>query len=417
MNSKQRVKAALEHKTPDVVPVDFGSTSVTGIHCKVVEALREYYGLDRHPVRVIEPFQMLGEVEPDLQDVMGVDCVAVFGRKDMFNIDETHLHEQITPWGQKVLIAADIDLSTDERGDVYIYAQGDRSYPPSAKMPSGAYFIDAIERQEAVDDNTLDPEDNLEEYGYLSDQDVRYFTDAVNKAYATDKAVVASFGGAGLGDIAFIPGVGLTQPKGVRRIAEWYMSTLMRSDFVYTVFERQTEIAIRNYSQLWEAVGDKVDVVFTCGTDFGTQESQFCSDDTFRELWLPHYKRLNDWIHANTTWKVFKHSCGSIIPILPGLIDSGFDIINPVQINAKDMDSHYLKEHFGDKVTFWGGGVDTQLILPYAKPEEVREHILKQCEILNVNGGFIFNSVHNVQANVPVENVVAMVETIRELRN
>ncbi|MDR1747416.1 MAG: methyltransferase [Tannerella sp.] len=417
MNSKQRVKAALEHKTPDVVPVDFGSTSVTGIHCKVVEALREYYGLDRHPVRVIEPFQMLGEVEPDLQDVMGVDCVAVFGRKDMFNIDETHLHEQITPWGQKVLIAADIDLSTDERGDVYIYAQGDRSYPPSAKMPSGAYFIDAIERQEAVDDNTLDPEDNLEEYEYLSDQDVRYFTDAVNKAYATDKAVVASFGGAGLGDIAFIPGVGLTQPKGVRRIAEWYMSTLMRSDFVYTVFERQTEIAIRNYSQLWEAVGDKVDVVFTCGTDFGTQESQFCSDDTFRELWLPHYKRLNDWIHANTTWKVFKHSCGSIIPILPGLIDSGFDIINPVQINAKDMDSHYLKEHFGDKVTFWGGGVDTQLILPYAKPEEVREHILKQCEILNVNGGFIFNSVHNVQANVPVENVVAMVETIRELRN
>ncbi len=416
ITSKQRVQDALNHKTPDRIPVDFGSTSVTGIHCKVVEALREHYGLERRPVKVIEPFQMLGEVDSDLQEIIGIDCVPVFGQKDMFNMDGTHMHEQVTPWGQKVLITTGIDFTPDENGDVYIYAGGDRSYPPSAVMPSICYFFNAIERPVEIDDSRLDPSDNLEEYGFLSDHDLKFFTDAVNKAAATTKAVVASFGGTALGDIAFIPGMGLSQPKGIRGISEWYMSTILRQDYIHAMFERQIEIAISNYQKLWEAVSEKVDVVFTCGTDFGTQESQFCSPDMFNSLWLPYYKRMNDWIHQNTTWKIFKHSCGAILPILPGFIEAGFDIINPVQINAKDMDSNRLKKEFGDRVTFWGGGIDTQGILPNAKPDEVRSHVLKQCEILGRDGGFVFNVVHNIQANAPVKNVVAMVEILRELR-
>jgi hypothetical protein len=414
--SKQRVKDALNHRTPDFVPVDFGATSVTGIHCRVVEALREYYGLEKRPVRVIEPYQMLGEIDSELQDIIGVDCVPVFGPTNMFNIDETRLHEQVTPWGQTVVIAEDIDLSTDANGDVYIYACGNRSFPPCAKMPDKGYFIDAIERQTAVDDSVLNTADNLEEFGDISETDLKFFTNAVNRAAATDKAIVASFGGTALGDIAFVPGIGLSAPKGIRSISEWYMSTVIRQDYVYEVFEKQIDIALRNYARLWDAVGDKVDVVFTCGTDFGTQNSQFCSPDTFNELWLPHYKRLNDWIHKHTTWKIFKHSCGSMIPILPCLIEAGFDIFNPVQINAKDMDSQYLKDAFGDKLTFWGGGIDTQIVLPNAKPEEVRTHVLKQCEIFGKNGGFVFNAIHNIQANAPIENVVALLETLREIR-
>ena len=417
MTSKQRVQNALNHSPPDRIPVDFGATSVTGIHCKVVEALRQHYGLDPHPVRVIEPFQMLGEIEEDLQEIMGIDCVPVFGRKDMFDIDETQLHEQVTPCGQKVMIASGIDLTTDKEGDVYIYAGGDRSYPPSAIMPSGCYFINATERQEYVDDEAITPEDNLEEFGPVSDEDLQYYKKTVEQAAATGKAVVASFGGTALGDIAFVPGMGLKNPKGIRNVAEWYMSTAMRRDYVQTVFEKQTDIAIANYQRLWDTVGEKVDVVFTCGTDFGTQDSQFCSLDTFRELWLPHYKRMNDWIHQHTTWKVFKHTCGAILPILPGLVEAGFDIINPVQINAKDMDPVVLKKEYGSQVTFWGGGIDTQRILPNATPEEVRSHVLQECEILGKDGGFIFNAVHNIQANAPVRNVVAMIETLRELRN
>lgn len=417
MTSRERVQAALNHQSPDYVPIDFGSTTVTGIHCKIVEALRAHYGLDKHPVRITDAFQMLGEVEPDLQEIIGVDCVSVFGPRNMFGMDESHLHEQRTPWGQEVLIASDIDMTPDENGDVYIYAQGDRSYPPSAVMPSNCYFINAVERQEFVDDDELNVEDNLAEYGRLSEEDLQHYVRRVDQASQTGKAVVASFGGTALGDVAFIPGMGLKDPKGVRNVAEWYMSTVMRKDFIHEFFSKQTDIAIENYRRLWDALGDRVDVVFTCGTDFGTQDSQFCSLETFNELWLPYYKRLNDWIHQHTTWKIFKHSCGAIIPLLPGLVEAGFDIINPVQINAKDMDSVFLKKEYGSKLTFWGGGIDTQRILPSATPQEVRDHVKRQCEILGENGGFVFNAVHNLQANAPVENVVAMIDTLRELRN
>lgn len=135
MTSRERVKTALNHQSPDRIPIDFGSTSVTGIHCKVVEALRDYYGLEKHPVHIIEPFQMLGEVEPDLQEAIGIDCVSVFGPRNMFDIDESKLHLQRTPWGQEVMIASGIDLTTDKEGDVYIYAKGDRSLSlPSKKI-------------------------------------------------------------------------------------------------------------------------------------------------------------------------------------------------------------------------------------------------------------------------------------------
>ena len=325
------------------------------------------------------------------------------------------MHEQTTPWGQRVLVPEAMDLTPDMRGDVYVYAGGDQNYPPSAVMPKGCYFINAIERQQPIEEDRLDPEDNVEEFGLLTENDLAYYCAEADKAYQTGRAVVASFGGTALGDVAFVPGMGLKQPKGIRSVVEWYMSTAMRQDYLHQVFEKEIDIAIANYEKLWAALGDKIDVVLTCGTDFGSQESQFCSIDTFRELWLPHYRRMNDWIHQHTTWKIFKHSCGAIIPILPGLIEAGFDIINPVQINAKDMDSRRLKEEFGSQLTFWGGGVDTQKILLFGTPDEIRRHVMGQCEILGRDGGFVFNAVHNVQANVPVDNVVAMFDALKDI--
>lgn len=416
MTSKERIQTILSHKDTDKIAVDLGATTVTGLHCIIVEKLREYYGLEKRPVRIVDPFQMLGEVDNELQSIIGVDTIGAWGRKDIFDIDETCLHEQVTPWGQTVLIAEGITLTPDEDGAVYIYAGNDRSYPPSAVMPDGCYFVNAIERQKALDEDNLRPEDNLEEFGYISDDDLAFLKQDIDKRAATGRAVVAGLGGTALGDVAFVPGMGLKEPKGIRSVVEWYMSTAMRQDYIHQVFEKQLDIAIKNYKRIWDTVGDKIDVVFTCGTDFGSQESQFCSIETFRELWLPHYRRMNDWIHKNTTWKVFKHSCGAIIPILPGIIEAGFDIINPVQINAKDMDSVFLKKEFGDQLTFWGGGIDTQKILPFGTPEEIRGHVMKQCEILGRNGGFVFNSVHNIQANVPIANVVAMIDALNTIR-
>ena len=415
-NSKERVWNALNHRGGTPVPVDFGATTVTGIHCRIVEQLRKYYGLADKPVRIVDPFQMLGEVDEELQERMGVDLVPLFGRKNMFGIDESEVHEQVTPWGQKVLIAKGIDMTPDAEGDVYIYPEGDRSVSPSAVMPEGCYFINAIERQQPIDEALLSYQDNLEEYALLNESDLAYWKQAAGKAAATGKAVVAGFGGTALGDVAFIPAMGLKHPKGIRSVAEWYMSTLIRPDFVHALFEHQTDLAIRNYEMLWNTVGDQVDVVFTCGTDFGTQDSQFCSEDVFRELWLPYYKRLNDWIHTHTTWKIFKHSCGAVLPLISAMIDAGFDILNPVQINAKDMDSKVLKEQFGDQLVFWGGGIDTQCVLAFGTKEEVRRQVMEQCEILGKDGGFVFNTVHNIQANVPVENVITMIETLNEIR-
>lgn len=413
--SRDKVRCALNHQNAGSIPVDFGSTAVTGIHCRIVEALRNYYGLAPRPVKIVDAFQMLGEIDAELAEKIGVDCIGIGGPKDIFDLDTTCMHEQTTPWGQRVLVPEAMDLTPDMRGDVYVYAGGDQNYPPSAVMPKGCYFINAIERQQPIEEDRLDPEDNVEEFGLLTENDLAYYCAEADKAYQTGRAVVASFGGTALGDVAFVPGMGLKQPKGIRSVVEWYMSTAMRQDYLHQVFEKEIDIAIANYEKLWAALGDKIDVVLTCGTDFGSQESQFCSIDTFRELWLLHYRRMNDWIHQHTTWKIFKHSCGAIIPILPGLIEAGFDIINPVQINAKDMDSRRLKEEFGSQLTFWGGGVDTQKILPFGTPDEIRRHVMGQCEILGRDGGFVFNAVHNVQANVPVDNVVAMFDALKDI--
>lgn len=413
--SRDKVRCALNHQNAGSIPVDFGSTAVTGIHCRIVEALRNYYGLAPRPVKIVDAFQMLGEIDAELAEKIGVDCIGIGGPKDIFDLDTTRMHEQTTPWGQRVLVPEAMDLTPDMRGDVYVYAGGDQNYPPSAVMPKGCYFINAIERQQPIEEDRLDPEDNVEEFGLLTENDLAYYCAEADKAYQTGRAVVASFGGTALGDVAFVPGMGLKQPKGIRSVVEWYMFTAMRQDYLHQVFEKEIDIAIANYEKLWAALGDKIDVVLTCGTDFGSQESQFCSIDTFRELWLPHYRRMNDWIHQHTTWKIFKHSCGAIIPILPGLIEAGFDIINPVQINAKDMDSRRLKEEFGSQLTFWGGGVDTQKILPFGTPDEIRRHVMGQCEILGRDGGFVFNAVHNVQANVPVDNVVAMFDALKDI--
>ena len=413
--SRDKVRCALNHQNAGSIPVDFGSTAVTGIHCRIVEALRNYYGLAPRPVKIVDAFQMLGEIDAELAEKIGVDCIGIGGPKDIFDLDTTRMHEQTAPWGQRVLVPEAMDLTPDMRGDVYVYAGGDQNYPPSAVMPKGCYFINAIERQQPIEEDRLDPEDNVEEFGLLTENDLAYYCAEADKAYQTGRAVVASFGGTALGDVAFVPGMGLKQPKGIRSVVEWYMSTAMRQDYLHQVFEKEIDIAIANYEKLWAALGDKIDVVLTCGTDFGSQESQFCSIDTFRELWLPHYRRMNDWIHQHTTWKIFKHSCGAIIPILPGLIEAGFDIINPVQINAKDMDSRRLKEEFGSQLTFWGGGVDTQKILPFGTPDEIRRHVMGQCEILGRDGGFVFNAVHNVQANVPVDNVVAMFDALKDI--
>ena len=418
MTGKERIQAVLAHKEADRIAVDFGSTNVSGIHCKVVEALRRHYGLDEHPVYAYEPGQMLGLIEDDLAEALGVDTKGCFARDNGFGIPNIDWKPFKMPWGQTVMLPARLADSIREiDGTLYGYPQGDNSLPPSGAMPELCYFFSYLERQEGeIDDDKLNVEDNLEEYGEVDDATLAYWKENVDKAAATGRAVVANFGGMALGDVARIITMALPHPKGIRSVADWYMSTIIRQDYIHEMFDRQSALAVSNLEKIYAALGDSVDVVYVCGTDFGTQISQFCSVETYRSLYMPYYQRMNDWIHSHTPWKTFKHSCGAVMPLMESFIDSGFDIINPVQIAAADMDPRTLKQRFGDRITFWGGGVDTQNTLPFGKPDDVRREVMELCDIFGRDGGFVFNTVHNIQANVPLENVVALFETLKEIR-
>lgn len=414
--SRQNFLDTVNHRQPEKVVVDFGSTGVTGIHALIVEKLRNYYGLEQKPVKIIEPYQMLGEIDPDLIAAMDIDVIGLIGLKNMFGIANDDWKQHRTIWGQEVLLPGNFNYTCNANGDVLIYPEGDTSVSPCGMMPKSGYFFDAIERQGPIDDSTLTVDDNLEEYSLLTEDELSYWGKLIDHFEDSDKALIASLGGTGLGDVAFIPGLSLRHPKGIRSVSEWYLSTLIREDFVKELFDRQTDIAIENLKQFFSVFGNRINAVYICGTDFGTQTSTFCSPEAFDNLWLPYYKKVNDWIHSNTEWKTFKHSCGAIEKLIPNFIESGFDILNPVQINAAGMDPVNLKKKYGDKVVFWGGGVDTQNTFAFGTPQEVKDQVKRQCEILNENGGFVFNTVHNIQANVPFENVIAMLEALHELR-
>jgi hypothetical protein len=413
VKSRERLVTTLNHKQPDRIPIDFGGTGVTGIHASCVAELRDYYGLEKRPVRIHEPFQMLGLVEEDLREAMGLDVVGVFPRGTMFGFPA----DEWKSWrfnGLEVLVPGRFNVTTDTKGDTLIYPDGDTSVPPSGRMPQGGYFFDCIIGKVPFDEEKLNPEDNLEEYSPVSQEDLDHLARATQAAAATGQGVIASLGGTGLGDIAFVPGPSLKHPRGIRDVTEWYISTSSRQDYVHKVFERQCEIAIQNLERVAAAMSDRVQAVFLCGTDFGTQTSAFCSVKTFRNLYFPYYKLLCDWIHAHTGWKVFKHSCGAVSKFVPSFIEAGIDILNPVQCSATGMEPEQLKANFGDQIVFWGGGVDTQRVLPFATPAEVREQVLRRCEIFAPGGGFVFNTIHNVQAQTPVENIVAMLDAVHE---
>lgn len=418
MTSKERIRVAIDHREPDRLPMDFGSSFITGIHCSVVAELRTHFGLEPRPVKICEPYQMLGEIEDDLLDAMGLDVKPIFPHRTIFGFPNEDWREWRTPWGQDVLVSRHFQTDTDANGNTFIYPRGDRSAPASGLMPKTGFFFDTIERIDpAYDEDNLKLEDNLEEFGPMSEEEAAYWTSQIDLHRDCERAVSVHLNGTCLGDIALVPAPFLKQPKGVRGVAEWYMTIAEEPKFVAELFDRQAEIALDNMRRLQAIAGDVIDMVVVCGTDFGTQASLFCGVPQVREIWLPRYRRINDWIHENTNWRTFKHSCGAIEPLIETFIDCGFDCLNPVQCSATGMEPEGLKEKYGDRICFWGGGVNTQQTLPFGTPEQVRAEVLGRCRVFGPGGGFVFNAIHNVQAQTPIRNVVAMIEAVHEFND
>ncbi len=418
--SRERVQKALNHQEPDRIPLDLGGSGLTGMHVSTVYKLRQALKLDPPgtPVKIVEPYQLLGEIKPDIVEALHVDVVELTGTGTMFGFKKNGWKPWTTFDGTPALVPEGFNTVPETDGRILMYPKGDKSAPPSGEMPKGGFYFDSIIRQDSFDEDNLKIEDNIEEFELISDEDLDFYSVESKRLFEnTDKAIFASFPGLGFGDIALVPAPWLKNPKGIRDIEEWYVSLASRREFVKEIFERQCEIALANLDKLYAAVGNRIDVIMMSGTDFGLQSGPFISPNVYRELFKPFNKKLNDWIHENTSWKTFIHSCGSVLVFIPDFIDAGFDILNPVQVAAADMNAENLKKKFGDKVTFWGGGVDTQDTLPFGTPDAVRAEVSERIKIFGPGGGFVFNTIHNIQPKVPIENVLAMYETVREYGN
>lgn len=418
MTSRERLIAAINHQEPDYVPLDLGSNGQTGMSASTLYRLRKAYGLDEHPIRISEPFQLLGEVEEDLLKKVGADVVPLWNRGNLLGLSNHYTK----PWKMTdqtpVWMPDNFEYDLDEKGDTFVYPCGDRTAPYSAHMTNDGFFFDNIDRAPEVDEDDLTPvEDFKDNYTVKTEEDCKYWEENATRLYEnTDYGIMGVLGGMGLGDSAEIPGPFLKNPKGIRKFEDWMMAHLLYPEYVEEIFEYQTEVMLKNLEMYKQAVGDKIQVIWMSGTDFGSQNAMIYSKQVFRDMYKPYYKCVNDWVHQNTNWKTFYHSCGAVSELIPEFIDMGVDILNPVQCSATGMDPQKLKDTYGKDIVFWGGGVDTQKTLPMGTPEEVRKEVLNRLEIFSKGGGYVFTSIHNVVAKVPAENLMAMYDAVREFR-
>ncbi len=420
VTSRERLIKTLNHEEPDRVVVDFGSTSITGINANALAKLRAALGLEQRTIKINEPLQLLGMVEDDLLEALHIDVVDVTNNCNMYGFE----NKGWKPWklqsGLAVEVPEKFNTTVDEQGNTYLYAQGDMNYPPASVMPKDGYYFDHLERShvEFDEDTTGGREDFKDDFGILTDEHLRYIEDRCNHFYNnTGYGMIGGGALAGLGDFALIPGPNVKEPKGIRNIPDFMMAHMICPDYIHEIYEYQTEIALKNAALFKQACGDKIQAIIISGTDFGTQNGPFMSLDSFREFYKPYYKKINDWVHANTNWKTFYHTCGAITTFLQDFYEMGVDILNPVQLSAEGMDGKMLKEQWGDKFTFWGGGVDTQKTLPFGTPDEVYKEVYERLELFSKGGGFVFNTVHNIQGQTSAENMLAMFKAVEDFNN
>jgi hypothetical protein len=413
MTSRERLRKAIHHEQPDRPPLDLGSTLVTGIAASAYAQLKKALGITGGAVRVYDPFQMLAEVEDSVKKALGVDTYGIQLPTTIFG----YKNENWKPFrmfdGTEVEMSGHFEYDVLPSGDIVQYPKGDRTARPSGRMPKGGFYFDAIVRQEPIDETKLDPVQWADQsYSLYTDEELRFLEETSKWWYENSTyGLVGNFWGAGFGDIALVPGPAVLDPKGIRDPEEWYVSTVIRKDYVKAIFQRQMEIGMKNLALYKEAVGDRIDVIVMSGTDFGSQNGPFIAPEAYRDIFKPLHKAMNDWVHANTGWKTFYHTCGSIPAFFDDFTEAGIDILNPVQISAANMAPESLKEKYGKQFVFWGGAVNAQKTLPFGTAKEVAAEARKNRDVFGKGGGFVFNNVHNIQATVPVENIMAMLKS------
>jgi uroporphyrinogen decarboxylase len=396
MNSRERIIAAINHQPVDRVPIDFGGTRQSGISVWAYENLRERLGLRTGNLpRIFDVYQMLAEIEQDVAERFGSDCVALNRPAVAFGIHNENWKPYTFPDGLCAEVPGAFHPESDGNGGLVLKRNGQ----DIAAMPRAGFYFDRFEkypgaahpdltqwRAPRVDDATLE----------------HYHREAEALFTQTDKAIVAAFG----------PPYELFNGIGQGDFEEWMMTFASEPEYVDELYAEIVDAWIENLRGFHAAVGDRVQVVQICD-DFGTQNAPFLSVNMFRDRLLPAYKRGLDWIHANTSWKVLLHSDGAIVPLLPSIIEMGVDILNPVQTSATGMDPERLKSEFGGKIAFWGGSCDAQGTFAHGTPAEVAAETERNLAILAPGSGLVCATIHNIQANVAPDNIIALFDTAK----
>ena len=416
MTSKERVIKALAHEQPDRPPIDLGATSCSGIHAAALERLRAALGLAERPVYVYETLQQLGYVDFDVLNALQADVVGLLPYTEFVGVknDVAHLKPYPIPHGGMGRCVSGF-VYREKDGERYAFPQGDVSVPPSLRMPKDGYFFDNINRSPTTLDDYGDAKEEFAgTCSPISDEEAEFYKKQVDLlTQNTDYAIVSNCAVAAFGDAAILPGASLRQVRGVRTLDEWYMLHKLDPQYIRDVFDMQYAAAVASLEKLYQAVGDRIQAIFISGTDFGMQTGLMISKEDFQALYKPYYTKINRWIHGNTRWKAMYHCCGSVVPLLDDFVEMGVDILNPVQCSAAGMDPAFLKNTYGKQLAFWGGGIDTQRTLPFGTAEECRAQARERLRIFAPGGGYVFNTIHNIQGNTPIENVLAVYDEAR----
>jgi len=404
VTSRERIRHAVNHLEPDRVPLDLGGSRVTGIHIDLYCNLARWMGIPVLPAKVYDLWQMLAKPDILFSKCIKSDVVVLENYIEAFGLinDDWKLWKTFT--GNDVLVPGDYAPVEDARG--YLHLQ-DNSGKNIAMMPKGGLYYDLEVPTAMTDEITkMDPGAWKESIPLYSDEDLRFMQRAGKALFEnTDFAICGSFLKGGLGTNGLFAG---------HTIGDWLTILFMEQEYAGEILQATAERAVQNLELYLQAVGEYIDLLLLSGTDYGTQNSELFNPDVFKELHVPNYLMMTDYIHQNSNVKVMTHSCGSIRRLIPHIIDAGIDILNPVHVSTKNMDPQELKDEFGDKIVFWGGGIDTQTVLPFGSVEEVKAQCIERIDIFGPGGGFVFAPVHNLQYGVPPENIQAMVDTVLE---
>ncbi len=378
MTPRERVSRVLNHQEPDRVPIDLGGTIISSIVKKTYIDLKNYLGLPVEQIKMLDYVQQLPYVDEVLLRRFGVDFRMV------------QLPSATAP-----------GLEIFEEGDYYAFVDrwGSKLHMPR----EGGLYFDWVEfpftepTMESLENYKWPRPDPPELVAQLRDQ-AKYLYE--NTDYA-------------LAGTAVIGGGIFEQPARVMGLENFLMALVAEPKFADCLMERITDIYVESCNNYLEQLGPYLQV-FTYWDDMNTQNGWMIDPEIFRKRIKPLERRLVDAIKKKTDAKIFFHGCGSVVELIPDLIDVGFDIINPVQVSARGMDTKKLKQEFGKDIVFWGGGVDTQRVLPFGKPDEVRDEVKRRIDDLAPGGGFVFAAIHNIQAFVPPQNILTAFDTARE---